>query len=142
MTISTTDPTTAFIRLSELEHETTVLREELKFYKDLVKASGEDSAEQFIRDVHFLAVTAAGQLVQAQADPGVKCEHKNVFVYAQVGMAQCRDCGTNLSRDWVEKHEKEILAIADILGVSVPEEPLPLIPGLQPPKHQFTNDGC
>lgn len=140
------DETTMFIRLSEAENKIVELSTELDYLRGLVRASGDDRIEAFLTEVHFIAVATAQQVaptIQAQADSEA-CPHRqeDLVEFAVVGLVQCRACGSNLPRDFLKKNEQEMLEIAQIVGVSVPEEPLPLIPGLQPPKHHFRNDGC
>lgn len=127
-----------FIELADAHNEIATLKSKLDFYEGLIRASGEQSAEQFILDVNTLANEARrGRDASQQRETGEPCPHSDVIMWASVGMAQCRVCGSNLDRSFFETRDRDVLAIAELVGVSLPREPLPLIPGLHAPKHHF-----
>jgi hypothetical protein len=126
-----------FIDLADAEGKIADLQSELDFYKSFVKASEIDQAEDFMREVHYLATEARRGAAARPKNTGEICDHSDVIIWASVGMAQCKICGTNLDRSFFEDKDKDVLAIAELVGVSLPREPLPLIPGLMPPKHHF-----
>lgn len=134
------DSTDAFIRLTELEHKVTELQSKVGFYQQYVQQQQGGHVEQFLKDVHFLALAKADELVPkaARTQKPDGCSHDDVIIFASIGMAQCRRCSTNLDRTFFEKRDEDLMTIADIVGVSIPEEPRPLNPGIAPNKRQFT----
>ena len=140
MTIPATsaDPK-AFVYLTSLEHRNHELEEEVDFLRGFIRAtlkSEEDpeQVEKFLRDVEELVAIRREERVVIVSSEGV-CGHKNRTRFgSSLGMLQCTDCGENIDPPSISQRAPEI---EKLLGKSLPEEPLPLIPGLMPPKHQF-----
>lgn len=132
----TKDPVDAFIRITELEHTVEELKAKVGFYQNYVKAQQNGSVAQFLQDVRLLAEAKAQELVPIEKgtfQPD-RCPHDDVIIFAAIGKAQCKKCSTNLDRTFFEDRDTDILAIAELVGVTLPVDPPPLSPGIAPKK--------